>query len=409
MKQQFLSILEAYMHESAYSFPEDFDQLQQLYKFSHEHKMAAAVYNVIRGDAIWERSGNDSLKAEWKSSTIREMALQMRREDGFLRVYKKFLEAGIKPLVVKGIVCRALYPQPEARISADEDLLVRQEDFLLCDKILQEAGFYRKPLLDEEEICAQDIPYLNPNFGSYIELHVRLFAEDSGAYGHLNEEFAQAFSNCVSVDVKGVSIWTLSPTDHMFYLICHALKHFLHGGFGIRQVCDMVMMAEHYGQGIDWNVIGEKLTRLHMDTFWASLAEIGKWYLGFDWEKASYPVSLQEACVEPEALLMDLLDSGIYGSSTKERQHSANITLSAAASGKKNTAGSLMRSLFPGFTYMKNKYPWVKRMPFLLPIGWLVRIVAYLRGDRDEKSGLQIGMERVELLRKYRLIERGDT
>jgi hypothetical protein len=112
-------------------------------------------------------------------------------------------------------------------------------------------------------------------------------------------------------------------------------------------------------------------------------------------------------------LLEDLLDSGIYGGSTMARRHSANITLSAAQSGKRNTIFSLRNSLFPELSYMKSRYPWVKRTPMLLPFAWMVRIVQYL-GNRknfdtldtsDTKTSLEIGMERVELLRKYRIID----
>lgn len=35
----------------------------------------------------------------------------------------------------------------------------------------------------------------------------------------------------------------MNASDHLFYLICHALKHFYHSGFGIRQVCDILLFA----------------------------------------------------------------------------------------------------------------------------------------------------------------------
>jgi hypothetical protein len=250
--------------------------------------------------------------------------------------------------------------------------------------------------------------------GALIELHFDLFEPGVGYFGSMNDEFSHVFSDCICQNIKGVDVWSLSATDHLFYLICHAFKHFIHGGFGIRQICDMVMMAERFGDAIDWERIKETLIRFRMDSFWAGLAEIGRVYLGFDWEKASYAVGLQEAYVGMEDLLEDLLDSGIYGSRSIERKHSANITLAAAERGRKGTAASLKGSLFPKLSYMKKKYPWVDRFPILLPIGYCVRVVEYLgdrkryrsqSSERQAKSGLKIGMERVELLRKYRIIE----
>lgn len=416
MKKQFLSILETYMHDKTYAFPEDFNELRQLYRFSGEHKMTAAVFEQIRKSKLWEQEEYASLKAKWRSTAITDIMLQVQKEEGFLKAYQRLLEAGVKPLVVKGMICRYLYGKPDLRISSDEDILLPRGDFSLADKILLEEGFTREELCLERGLkgLPREIPYRNFETGTFIELHFELFDRDSGVYGHLNDEFSHVFDNCVCQNIKGVDIWTLAPTDHMFYLICHSFKHFLHGGFGIRMICDMVMMAEQYGDSMDWNLIGEKLTRLHMDSFWAGLAEIGRVYLGFDWDKASYPASLQEAYVGMEDLLEDLLDSGIYGSSSRERQHSANITLSAARNGKKRMSASLKATLFPNAAYMKKKYPWIGRFPFLLPIGWGLRVVEYLKrrkkrtvaNRREEaKSGLQIGRARVELLRKYRIIE----
>ena len=415
MKQEFLSILECYMHDGVYSFPEDFDQLEELYKFSQNHKMVAAVFEQIRRDDICQKDKYQALMMEWKQEAIRSTMLQIQREAEFLRLYQELVDAGCKPLVVKGIACRYLYSKPDYRISSDEDLLIRREDFEQCDRVILQAGYWRSDL-DTSVSIPQEITYRHPKTGAVIELHLELFSKESGAYGHLNDEFSDVWEHVISFPVKGVKIWTLSWTDHLFYLICHALKHFLHGGFGIRQVCDMVMMIEFAaaeGQRMQWDVLEEKLSRLHMDAFWSGLAEIGRVYLGFDWAKVAYPVKLQASYVGMEDLLEDLLDSGIYGGSTMARRHSANITLSAAQSGKRNTIFSLLNSLFPELSYMKSRYPWVKRTPMLLPFAWMVRIVQYL-GNRknfdtldtsDTKTSLEIGMERVELLRKYRIID----
>ena len=40
------------------------------------------------------------------------------------------------------------------------------------------------------------------------------------------------------------TIRILAPTDHLLCLLCHAYKHFLYAGFGIRHVCDIGIFAE---------------------------------------------------------------------------------------------------------------------------------------------------------------------
>lgn len=407
LQEEFLKILESFMHGKTYHLPEAFTQIEELYQMAGIHKMTAAVYEQIRGEALLQQPEYTNLARSFKGYTMREVMMQMQRADGFLRIYEKMCAQGVRPLVVKGIICRNLYEKSDYRVSGDEDILVRKEDFSVCDAILAAGGFQREEL--DTEHLPQEIPYINPQNGVYIEMHFDLFAEESGAYGHLNKEFADAYATCIAEDIQGRTVWTLHPTLHLFYLICHSLKHFLHGGFGIRQVCDMVMMAEHYGEQIDWDYIYGRLQELRMEIFWNGLVEIGREYLGFSYEKAHYPASLQKMHVNCDHLLLDLLDSGIYGDSTAERKHSSNITLAAAESGKKDTVASVKASLFPGKDYMKRGYPWLERYPWLLPVAWGMRIEGYLKNKRknskEEPSGVEIGMSRVELLREYDIID----
>ena len=407
LQEEFLKILESFMHGKTYHLPEAFTQVEELYQMAGIHKMTAAVYEQIRGEALLQEPEYTNLARSFKGYTMREVMMQMQRADGFLRIYEKICAQGVCPLVVKGMICRNLYEKSDYRVSGDEDILVRKEDFAVCDAILVAEGFRREE--PDTEHLPQEIPYINPQNGVYIEMHFDLFAEESGAYGHLNKEFEDAYATCIAEDIQGRTVWTLHPTLHLFYLICHSLKHFLHGGFGIRQVCDMVMMAEHYGEQIDWDYIYGRLQELRMEVFWNGLVEIGREYLGFSYEKAHYPVSLQKIHVNCEHLLLDLLDSGIYGDSTAERKHSSNITLAAAESGKKDTVASMKASLFPGKDYMKRGYPWLERYPWLLPVAWGMRIVGYLKNKRknskEEPSGVEIGMNRVELLREYDIID----
>ena len=44
--------------------------------------------------------------------------------------------------------------------------------------------------------------------------------------------------DAVELRIRDVPILTLAPTDHLLFLLCHAYKHLLHGGIGIRQLCE---------------------------------------------------------------------------------------------------------------------------------------------------------------------------
>lgn len=404
---EFLKILETFMHEKEYRFPDGFTQIEELFKISVEHSMTAAVYEQIQAEEIMSQDTYGEIANAFRDCTLQEVVLQMRKSEGFLRIYDKLEKNGIRPLVIKGIICRNLYSKPDYRISGDEDMLISREQFTQCDEFLLAEGFQRESIGNDN--LPYEIPYVNPSCGLCIELHLDLFPEESGAYGHLNREFSEAYDTCIKEMMQGRTVWTLSPTLHMLYLICHSLKHFLHSGFGIRQVCDMVMMAEHYGEEIDWDYIQSRLKELRMDGFWNGLLEIGENYLDFSIEKAKYPLQHQEMDIDCKNLLLDLFASGIYGHSSDQRSHSSNITLTAAKNGEKDMKASLKASLFPGIKYMKTGFPWLEKYPWLLPISWGIRILRYAKlffgTKKEEKSSMEIGMERVELLREYHIID----
>lgn len=404
---QLLSIMESFMHNKAYELPEDFDDVQQLFRLAQLHKLGAVVYEQIRTDRIWKKEEYINALPIYKKAAVRDIMLQIQRTEGFLSVYEQFKAKGIYPLVMKGMICRNLYSKSDYRISGDEDMLLPREQFATCDEILVENGFYRElPAYEDVTELPYEIPYINRETGTYIELHFALFPEGSGAYGHLNDEFQTVHENKIAEKINGKEVWTLSPTDHIFYLICHSFKHFLHSGFGIRQVADMMMMAEHYGNAIEWNVILSKLERLNMKKYWEALLRIGVEHLGFSLEKASYPKKKYNANVDYEPLLKDLLDSGIYGDATMERKHSSNMTLTAAAAGKANTAASIKSSLFPSVDYMKKQYAWLEKQEWQLPFAYALRIARYLKNRKETAAeSIQIGTDRVELLKKYEIIE----
>jgi hypothetical protein len=251
-----------------------------------------------------------------------------------------------------------------------------------------------------------EVSFRKKNSPLYLEVHKSLFSPASEAYGHWNRFFADARERAI----RDGDVLTLSETDHLFYLLCHAFKHFIHSGFGIRQVCDIVLYANKKGQAVDWKQVYDNCCNIHAEYFAAALFRIGESYLGFDPVKAGYPDFWQELPAEETDMLMDLLSAGVYGSATKSRVHSSNLTLDAVSADRKGKQRVILKnSLFPSAKSLAGRYPYLEKRPWLLPVAWTGRILSYLKEtgktcDNSAAQSLQIGKERIELLRKYRVI-----
>ncbi len=53
-------------------------------------------------------------------------------------LFDKMRQNGLTPLIVKGIVCRDLYPNPDLRTSNDEDLYIPRDQFGKMDEFCRQ-------------------------------------------------------------------------------------------------------------------------------------------------------------------------------------------------------------------------------------------------------------------------------
>ena len=281
--------------------------------------------------------------------------------------------------------------------------------FAQCHRILTDRGMQTS---QENPSEAYEVPYRDPNSHLYIELHKYLFPPQSEAYGDLNRFFETVRERAVSVQIQGHTVYTLDPTSHLFYLICHAFKHFLHSGFGIRQVCDIVLYANAYGEAVDWEQILQQCREIHGDKFAAALFAIGRKYLVFDPVRACWPQSWQDILVDERPMLEDLLAGGLYGGASMSRKHSSSITLEAVTARKqdKKRGNALLHSAFPSAEKLQQRYPYLQKHRFLLPLAWCSRLWTYRKetrntADNNAAEALKIGAERVELMKLYGIVE----
>ena len=380
-----------------------------LFECAEKHHVLPMIYEAVY-DCPAARELDPAFLLPFKRRTIQQVTLQAIKTGAFLQLYAHLQKAGIQPLVVKGIVCRALYPDPDARVSGDEDVWVQPEQFSACHEAL--LAFGMQPAEPEKDIeTAYEVAYGKPGSPLYIELHKSLFPPDSEAYGDLNRFFAGAHDRAAVVSVQGAAVSTLNSTDHLFYLICHAFKHFLHSGFGIRQVCDIALFANAYGDGIDWPRLLAQCTEIHAEKFTAALFHIGEEYLGFSPEKACLPPQWTEIAVDETALLEDLLSGGVYGAADRNRLHSSTITLNAVAAQKQGGKAkrNVLKTVFPSAKALSGRYPYLKKYPFLLPVAWGDRLLKYRKetaAGNVAAESIRIGSQRIELMKQYGILKR---
>ena len=372
------------------------NEWEEILSLAEAHRVLPMVFQAVYACPA-AKLADKRLMSFYRSCAIQMVALQTWKSAEFHPLLQALQEAGARPLVVKGITCRELYPNPDHRLSSDEDVLIDPEQFAACHRVLTEFGLTTR----DPDSDSYEIGYVRPDSSLYVEIHRSLFPEEHTAYGDMNRFFTDVRSR--AVQQRGVP--TLHPTDHMLYLLCHAFKHFLHSGFGVRQVCDLILYANAYGSQIDWNYILTCCREIRAEQFAAGLFRIGWKYFGFSLEQSRYPLQWQAIYVDETFLLEDILQAGVYGSADKDRLHSSSLTLHAVSNQKQGTSGSIFKTLFPSARDMEGKYPYLKDKPMLLPIAWTDRILKYSKSTANPSDSIRIANNRIQLLKKYGVLD----
>lgn len=408
IQQQLVCALDAFMNKTqvniCLSEPEEW---MQLYGLAREHSIIPMVMEMVSKEMMQQLPPQAAVGIQRQN--MMSVVMQTQISQRFLAIYRELNKQDIHALVVKGIVCRSIYPEPDFRPSSDEDVFVQESDMERCHTIFLEQGL---EVVNGQLEDSQVVTYSCPRTGLHIELHRKLFSKDSKAYGGINEAFEGVFDRAIQLEIDGTKIWTMQETDHMLYLIFHSFKHFLHSGFGIRQVCDIGQFARSYGTKIDWKYIVERTSYFCADVFFMNLLDINCRYIGMNLEEMSFPEQLwkqYEASIDCTELLDDIFLAGIYGKSSDSRTHSSLITLNAVTSKGGSKYQNLLKTIFPSRNDLQGRFPYLKKHGFLLPLAWVQRMISYRKNsqaqsDNSAKESIEIGNHRVEIMKKYKVI-----
>lgn len=227
----------------------------------------------------------------------------------------------------------------------------------------------------------------------------------------MEKTFQGVFDDSEKVIINNVTINTFSLDKHFLYVICHAMKHFVSSGIGIRQICDIVMYINKYYDKINWNYIWQEVSNFGYETLFVNFLQIGIDYLGLDEKKITYAKNKNKYYINTKNLLEDIIDGGIYGASNQSRLNAANMSLDAFNNHTNSKINSNLAAIFPKADNLKKRYKYLENHPFLLPIAWISRISTYIK-DRGSisnvgltaKETIAVGNKRIGLLKEYKLI-----
>ena len=219
------------------------------------------------------------------------------------RMTEEFDDHGIPFVVLKGIVLASVYPRPEVRAFNDIDVLVEGRDLGRALDALERIG-------------ARDV---NRNWGNYlrhgvaetpvwtpgigIDLHWHLVGLERERVG-VELDIASMIGRRRTVDVGGLDVWTLDPTDLLLHTAVHAGRSGATKLAWLRDVRELVR-----AEPPDWDVLVRRSRDAGVGALVGQVLDRARCELGAD-----VPIEVAEALC-PRPLLgirrrLDLRDRG---------------------------------------------------------------------------------------------------
>lgn len=335
--------------------PEDVS-VKIIYFMAKRHSMCRMLLNpLLMNDIIKDKDKNALFVDIARTIVLSEAQIKEMKQ-----VQERLEQRGVINQVLKGSIMKGLYPKPEMREMSDIDLLVNESDMDKAKNILCELGY--KFISSEEH---HDIYHKNC---VCIELHRILYSK------HIDNKQFTYFASFKNTHVReGYQyIRDFNVEDFYIYMIAHMAKHFYSRGCGIRNLVDIYVFQNKYRGQINLEYIEKHLEECGIKSFNDCMVELSDIWLRGKESNEFY-----------DALFSYMLGSGLYGS---EENGIWNKYVKYDLLDKEASVKKIKRIYyFPPVELIKNDYPWCGKVPVLLPLVWIIRIIKVLFNRKSRK------------------------
>ena len=363
--KEFLGLIQSAFTERTCSPSSEFDWVKAI-DISKKHNIASILfYGAIKCNTSPEMPAMKELRG----LTLQSIIVNTRQIYEIEKIETAFENEKIDYMPLKGIILKALYPQPEMRTMGDADILIKVNQYPAIEKIMPRLGYVFQKESDHELIWKKNTLFL--------ELH-------KGIMTTYNKDFYRYFGDGwkIAYRVSNSCRYEMSAEDFYLYIFIHFTKHYRISGIGIKHLLDLWVYTRAHSD-MNWKYITRELEKINMSQFHQNVLNTLKvWFDNGEETKIT------------DLITSVIFKSGEYGSI------SMAVVNRALQNGKTHALkikfDKVFHCIFLPHRLMKEKYVILKKAPILMPVMWIVRCFDILIHENDRLGGYMRRIKQVD-------------
>ncbi|MBR6737911.1 MAG: nucleotidyltransferase family protein [Clostridia bacterium] len=320
---------------------------KELYKLCAFNSTSVIVYKAILG--VSGELPQDFFKYLEKLA-LYHVKKDIQSEFDTQKVITALEENGLKYMPLKGYYLKKLYPSTDMRYTADCDVLIDVLQIKKLHEVASEIGL--KPHHFDEH---HDV-FIFPETKTLFEFHKTLFV------GKLENYFGIGNKGFEKATIKQGSACLYELSAELFYLsmLAHSAYHFSAGaGVGIRHLTDVYLYKKHYN--LNEQYLNKELEKCGLLKFKNEFENLANYFFN-DIEPSEFTLKLAS----------HVLSSSLH---SNEDLIDASSVANKLNDGGVKTAKkkAVLKRIFPPKESMQFSYPVLKKLPWLIPVFYVVR------------------------------------
>ena len=253
---------------------------------------------------------------------------------------------GIYAILVKGQGLAQCYERPLWRASGDVDLLLSHDNY-------QKTKDFLIPQASSVEMENEKALHCGMVLGQWVvELHGTLRSCCMPKMDKVIDEVQKDVfynGNVRSWNNGNIQVFLPSVNNDVFFIFTHIIKHFFHGGMGLRQVCDWCRLLWKYQDSINVDLLERRLKAAGLMSEWKVFAVLAVESLGMPAEVIPLYTTSKNLKKKSGRVLSYMMEVGNLGNNRDKSFYATKSKVaSKAISFRRHTSDTIRQlSIFP--------------------------------------------------------------